>query len=45
VRVVDGVIAGVHHLVGIVRMSGRTAKSGVYMSGRVGRETRGQNYL
>ena len=45
VRVVDGVLAGVHHLVGIVRMSGRTAKSGVYMSGRVGRETRGQNYL
>jgi Asp/Glu/hydantoin racemase len=45
VRVVDGVVAGLHHLLGIVRMSGRTAKSGVYMSGRIGREARGQSYL
>lgn len=45
VRVVDGVVAGLHHLVGIVRMNGLTAKSGVYMSGRVGREARGQDYL
>jgi Asp/Glu/hydantoin racemase len=45
VRVVDGVVAGLHHLVGIVRMGGKTAKSGVYMSSRLGRESRGQNYL
>jgi Asp/Glu/hydantoin racemase len=45
VRVVDGVVAGLHHLVGIVRMGGKTAKSGVYMSSRVGREARGQSYL
>jgi Asp/Glu/hydantoin racemase len=45
VRVVDGVVAGLHHLVGIVRMGGTTAKSGVYMSSRVGREARGQDYL
>ena len=45
VRVVDGVVAGLHHLVGIVRMGGKTAKSGVYMSSREGREARGQEYL
>jgi len=45
VRVVDGVVAGLHHLVGLVRMGGKTAKSGVYMSSRVARETRGQSYL
>jgi Asp/Glu/hydantoin racemase len=45
VRVVDGVVAGLHHLVGILRMGGKTAKSGVYMSSREGREARGQEYL
>jgi Asp/Glu/hydantoin racemase len=45
VRVVDGVVAGLHHLVGIVRMGGKTAKGGVYMSSREGREARGQEYL
>jgi Asp/Glu/hydantoin racemase len=45
VRVVDGVVAGLHHLVGILRMGGKTAKSGVYMSSREGREARGQEYF
>jgi Asp/Glu/hydantoin racemase len=45
VRVVDGVVAGLHHLVGILRMGGKTAKSGVYMGSREGREARGQEYL
>ncbi|RDW68814.1 uncharacterized protein DSM5745_08574 [Aspergillus mulundensis] len=45
VQVVDGVVAGVHHLVGLLRMGGRTAKRGVYASSRVTREGRGQTYL
>ncbi|KAL5334017.1 carbon-nitrogen hydrolase [Aspergillus crustosus] len=45
VQVVDGVVAGVHHLTGILRMGGRTAKRGVYASAKVGREKRGQDYL
>jgi Asp/Glu/hydantoin racemase len=45
VQVVDGVAAGVHHLVGMVRMGGRTAKRGVYRSSEVARESRGQEYL
>lgn len=44
-RVVDGVVAGLHHLVGVVRMGGWTAKSGVYKSGKGGRDARGQDYL
>ncbi|BCS28283.1 uncharacterized protein APUU_61331A [Aspergillus puulaauensis] len=45
VQVIDGVVAGVHHLVGILRMGGRTAKRGVYASSKAGREARGQDYL
>ena len=45
VQVVDGVVAGVHHLVGIVRMGGKTAKRGVHRSSAVAREKRGQGYV
>ncbi|TKA25620.1 hypothetical protein B0A54_17109 [Friedmanniomyces endolithicus] len=45
VRVVDGVVAGVQHLVGVVRMRGRTAKGGLYASSAVGRRARGQGYI
>ncbi|KAK1057214.1 hypothetical protein LTR12_012987 [Friedmanniomyces endolithicus] len=45
VTVVDGVVAGVHHLVGVVRMGGRTAKGGLYASSAVGRKARGQGYI
>jgi Asp/Glu/hydantoin racemase len=45
VQVIDGVVAGVHHLTGILRMGGRTAKRGVYASSSVGRANRGQEYL
>ncbi|KAL4993977.1 carbon-nitrogen hydrolase [Aspergillus recurvatus] len=45
IQVVDGVVAGVHHLVGLLRMGGRTAKRGVYASSRLTREGRGQDYL
>ncbi|KAL4914484.1 carbon-nitrogen hydrolase [Aspergillus aurantiobrunneus] len=45
VQVVDGVVAGVQHLGGIVRMGGKTAKRGVYASARAGREAREQDYL
>ncbi|PYI03970.1 carbon-nitrogen hydrolase [Aspergillus sclerotiicarbonarius CBS 121057] len=45
VQVIDGVVAGVHHLVSLVRMGARTAKRGAYMSSRVARLARGQEYL
>ncbi|KAL4794293.1 carbon-nitrogen hydrolase [Aspergillus venezuelensis] len=45
VQVIDGVLAGVQHLSGILRMGGRTAKRGVYTSSRATREGRGQDYL
>lgn len=45
VQVVDGVVAGVHHLIGIVRMGGKTAKTGVHRSSAVAREKRGQEYV
>ncbi|SMY28650.1 unnamed protein product [Zymoseptoria tritici ST99CH_1A5] len=45
VQVVDGVLAGVHHLVGLVRMGGRTAKKGVYKSSADGRKARGQGWI
>ncbi|PWY65464.1 carbon-nitrogen hydrolase [Aspergillus eucalypticola CBS 122712] len=45
VQVVDGVVAGVQHLVGLVRMGVKTAKKGVYASSKVGRLARGQEYL
>ena len=45
VQVVDGVLAGVQHLSGIVRMGGRTAKRGVYKSSAAGRKARGQDWI
>jgi Asp/Glu/hydantoin racemase len=45
VQVVDGVVAGVHHLIGLVRMGGKTAKGGMYASSKAGRERRGQAYV
>ncbi|EME38987.1 hypothetical protein DOTSEDRAFT_39176 [Dothistroma septosporum NZE10] len=45
VQVVDGVVAGVQHLVGVVRMGGRTSKVGLYRSSAAGRERRGQEYV
>ena len=44
VQVIDGVLAGVQHLSGLVRMGGRTAKSGMYASSARGRKARGQTY-
>lgn len=34
VQVIDGVVAGVHHLIGLCRMGARTAKRGAYASSR-----------
>ncbi|KAL2221842.1 carbon-nitrogen hydrolase [Thermoascus aurantiacus ATCC 26904] len=45
VQVIDGVVTGVHHLVGIVRMGGKTAKAGMYSSSEKQRKARGQNYF
>lgn len=45
IQVIDGVLAGVQHLIGQVRMGGKTAKSGMYRSSAVGRKARGQTYL
>ena len=45
VQVVDGVVAGVQYLVGVVRMGGRTGKGGVWRSSKEGRERRGQTYV
>ncbi|KAK5113165.1 hypothetical protein LTR85_010983 [Meristemomyces frigidus] len=45
VQVVDGVVAGVHHLIGLVRLGGKTAKSGLYASSAIGRKLRGQEYI
>jgi Asp/Glu/hydantoin racemase len=45
VQVIDGVLAGVQILAGLVRMGGRTAKKGIYRSSRVAREKRAQNYI
>lgn len=45
VQVIDGVLAGVQHLSGIVRMGGRTAKRGVYRSSAAGRKARGQDWI
>lgn len=44
VQVIDGVLAGVQHLAGIVRMGGRTAKRGMYKSSSEARKARGQAY-
>ncbi|KAF2208254.1 hypothetical protein CERZMDRAFT_49598 [Cercospora zeae-maydis SCOH1-5] len=45
VQVVDGVVAAVQHVVGIVRMGGRTGKGGVWRSSAAGRKRRGQEYV
>ncbi|KXT17662.1 hypothetical protein AC579_9042 [Pseudocercospora musae] len=45
VQVVDGVVAGIQHLVGIVRMGGKTSKKGLYRSSKAGRKRRGQEYV
>ena len=45
VQVVDGAVAGVHHLSGLVRLGGKTAKGGLYASSAKGRKLRGQEYV
>ena len=45
VQVIDGVVAGVHHLSGLVRMGGKTAKGGMFASSSKGRKLRGQDYV
>ena len=45
VQVIDGVIAGVHHLAGLVRFGAKTAKNGMYMSSAAKRKLRGQEYI
>lgn len=45
VQVVDGVVAGVHHLVGLCRMGTKTAKRGMYKSSSAGRKARGQDWV
>lgn len=45
VQVIDGVIAGVHHLAGLVRFGAKTAKSGMYASSAHKRKLRGQEYV
>ncbi|KAL0256539.1 hypothetical protein SLS55_008934 [Diplodia seriata] len=45
VQVVDGVLAGVQQLAGLVRMGGRTAKVGMYRSSAAGRKARGQDWI
>ncbi|KAH6878506.1 carbon-nitrogen hydrolase [Alternaria rosae] len=42
VQVIDGVLAGVQHLVGLCRLGMRTAKRGTYASAAADRERRGQ---
>ncbi|KAF2150378.1 hypothetical protein K461DRAFT_280396 [Myriangium duriaei CBS 260.36] len=44
-QVVDGVLAGVHHLIGVVRIGGFTSKAGVYRSSAAARHERGQDYF
>ncbi|KAH6620433.1 Asp/Glu/Hydantoin racemase-domain-containing protein [Boeremia exigua] len=45
VQVIDGVVAGVHHLIGLCRMGSKTAKRGAYASSGETRERRGQDWL
>ncbi len=45
VQVVDGLVAGVHHLSGLVRVGARTAKNGMYTSSAEKRRLRGQEYV
>lgn len=45
VQCVDGVVAGIQHLVGCVRMGGKTSKVGGWRSSADGRRRRGQEYI
>ena len=45
IQVIDGVLAGIHHLIGLVRMGAKTAKAGVYTSSAQTRKARQQEYL
>ncbi|KAF1934110.1 uncharacterized protein M421DRAFT_51380 [Didymella exigua CBS 183.55] len=45
VQVIDGVVAGVHHLIGLCRMGVKTAKKGAYASSTTARQRRGQDWL
>jgi Asp/Glu/hydantoin racemase len=45
VQVIDGVLAGVQFLSGLVRMGGRTAKKGIYRSSGITRSKRDQMYV
>lgn len=45
VQVIDGVVAGVHHLIGLCRMGSQTAKKGAYASSAAARQKRGQDWL
>ncbi|KAJ4989882.1 carbon-nitrogen hydrolase [Stagonosporopsis vannaccii] len=45
VQVIDGVVAGVHHLIGLCRMGSKTAKKGAYASSDAARQRRGQDWL
>ena len=45
VQVIDGVIAGTQHLIGILRMKGKTAKSGMYSNALRRRQERGQTFF
>jgi Asp/Glu/hydantoin racemase len=44
VQVIDGVMAGVHHLVGLCRIGTKTAKKGMYQSSAEQRKLRGQDW-
>lgn len=45
VQCIDGVVAGVQHLIGCVRMGGKTSKVGGWRSSAEGRARRGQEYV
>lgn len=45
IQVVDGVLAGVQHLSGLVRLGCKTAKGGLYTSSADKRKLRGQDYF
>lgn len=44
VQVIDGTLAGVHHLAGLVRIRAKTAKAGMYRPSYLDREKRCQTY-
>ncbi|PSN69806.1 carbon-nitrogen hydrolase [Corynespora cassiicola Philippines] len=45
VQVIDGVLAGVHHLAGLCRLGTKTAKRGMYASSSSKRKLRGQDWV